>query len=90
MLVTLADQCDYKLMQYREEEKLESLFIFCLFIRTKFNFFLYFQSKVKQLKEEKKGLNDLVMQLNNEKYALQIQVDKVIFKIREKKKKKKS
>ena len=23
MLVTLADQCDYKLMQYREEEKSE-------------------------------------------------------------------
>lgn len=23
MLVTLADQCDHKLMQYREEEKLE-------------------------------------------------------------------
>ena len=27
MLVTLADQCDYKLMQYREEEKLESKLI---------------------------------------------------------------
>lgn len=26
MLVTLADQCDYKLMQYREEEKLEGYF----------------------------------------------------------------
>jgi len=27
MLVTLADQCDYKLMQYREEEKAEVKFI---------------------------------------------------------------
>ena len=33
MLVTLADQCDYKLMQYREEEKLESkIFIFSAFV----------------------------------------------------------
>ena len=55
MLVTLADQCDHKLMQYREEEKLE----------------------IKELKEEKKRLMEFVLQLKNEKQALQIQVDKV-------------
>jgi hypothetical protein len=55
MLVTLADQCDHKLMVYREEEKFE----------------------IKQLKEEKKRLQDNVMQLNNDKLALQTQVDKV-------------
>ena len=43
MLVTLADQCDYKLMQFREEEKLEGkqlnkLFIFIIIK-------LYMQSK---------------------------------------------
>lgn len=55
MLVTLADQCDHKLMVYREEEKFE----------------------IKQLKEEKKKLQDTVMQFNNDKLALQTQVDKV-------------
>jgi hypothetical protein len=57
MLVTLADQCDHKLMVYREEEKFE----------------------IKQLKEEKKKLQDTVMQFNNDKLALQTQVDKVKF-----------
>ena len=57
MLVTLADQCDHKLMQYREEEKFD----------------------VKELKDEKKRLMDFVMQLKNEKQALQTQVDKVNF-----------
>ena len=38
-------------------------------------------STVKQLKDEKKRLMDLVLQLKNEKYALQIQVDKVILLI---------
>ena len=56
MLVTLADQCDHKLMLYREEEKIE----------------------IKQLKDDKKKLMDLVMQLKNDRHALQTQVDKVI------------
>ena len=55
MLVTLADQCDHKLMLYREEEKIE----------------------IKQLKEEKKKLMDMVMQLKNDRQSLQTQVDKV-------------
>ncbi|RNA16687.1 Translin-associated factor X-interacting 1 [Brachionus plicatilis] len=55
MLVTLADQCDHKLMQYREEEKIE----------------------IKNLKEEKKKLQDLVLQLKNDRHMLEIQVDKL-------------
>lgn len=56
MLVTLADQCDHKLMQYREEDNLE----------------------IRELKEEKKKLLDLVSALKNDKHALNIQVEKVI------------
>lgn len=55
MLVTLADQCDHKLMQFREEEKVE----------------------IKNLKEEKKMLQDLVMELKNNRHMLEIQVDKL-------------
>lgn len=55
MLVTLADQCDHKLMQYREEEKFE----------------------IKNLKEEKKSLQDLVMELKNDRHMLEIQVEKL-------------
>lgn len=55
MLVTLADQCDHKLMQYREEEKIE----------------------IRNLKDEKKKLMDLVLQLKNDRHTLQIQVDKL-------------
>ena len=55
MLVTLADQCDHKLMQFREEERLQ----------------------VRELKEEKRELTELVMQLKNDRYALQTQVDKL-------------
>ena len=55
MLVTLADQCDHKLMQYRDEEKTE----------------------IKKLKDEKKGLIDVINQLKQDKHSLQVQVDKV-------------
>jgi hypothetical protein len=55
MLVTLADQCDHKLMQYREEEKIE----------------------IRDLKQEKKTLNDYIMKLNNDKQSLNIQVERV-------------
>lgn len=55
MLVTLADQCDHKLMQYREEEKLE----------------------IKNLKEDKKKLQELVLQLKNDRHMLEIQVNKL-------------
>lgn len=56
MLVTLADQCDHKLMLYREEEKIE----------------------IKQLKEDKKKLMDMVMQLKNDRQSLHTQVEKVL------------
>jgi len=55
MLVTLADQCDHKLMQYRDEEKME----------------------IRKLKDEKKGLIDMINQLKQDKHSLQVQVDKV-------------
>jgi len=55
MLVTLADECDHKLMQYREEDKVE----------------------IKELKEEKRKLLEMIAQLKNEKHSLKIQVDKL-------------
>ena len=55
MLVTLADQCDQKLMKFRDEERVQ----------------------VKELKEEKKQLLDLISQLKNDRLALQTQVDKL-------------
>jgi chromosome segregation ATPase len=55
MLVTLADECDHKLMQYREEDKVE----------------------IKELKEEKRKLLEMITQLKNEKHSLKIQVEKL-------------
>lgn len=55
MLVTLADQCDQKLMKFRDEERVQ----------------------VKELKEERKQLLDLISQLKNDRLALQTQVDKL-------------
>jgi hypothetical protein len=57
MLVTLADQCDHKLMQYRDEEKME--------IKKLKDEKKGFIDKINQLKQDK---NSLQVQVDKVKY----------------------